>query len=63
MFWKKNEREIKLNPEHLFELPTAEINAMWRMQYFSDTAENFNIGTVNASQKKFVKLREMGPQI
>ena len=26
--------EITLNSEHLFELATPEINAMWRMQYF-----------------------------
>ena len=26
-------REIKSNSEHLFELATTEINAMWRMQY------------------------------
>ena len=25
--------EIKSNSEHLFELATTEINAMWRMQY------------------------------
>ena len=29
---------MKLNSEHLFELVTLEKNAIWRMQYFSDTA-------------------------
>ena len=29
---------MKLNSEHLFELATLEINAVWRVQYFLDTA-------------------------
>ena len=29
---------MKLNSEHLLELAILEINAIWRMQYFSDTA-------------------------
>ena len=52
---------MKLNSEHLFELATLEINAMWRIQYFfwccnTTVCEfnNLNIDTVNAIQKKFV---------
>ena len=30
--------EIKLNYKHLFTLATPEINAVWRMPYFSDTS-------------------------
>ena len=71
MFWKINESEMKWNSEHLFELATLEINAIWRIQYFSwyflNTTEcdfnNFNIGTVNETQKKFVYLQEIGKQI
>ena len=50
-----------MNSEHLFELATPEINVIWRMQYFVILPKynsmqiqlNFNIGTVNAVQKKF----------
>ena len=28
---------MKLNSEHLFELATLEVNAIWKMEYFSDT--------------------------
>ena len=28
---------MKLNSEHFFELATPEINAIWRVQCFSDT--------------------------
>ena len=50
---------MKLNSKHLFELNTLETNAIWRMQYFScyylnATKCEFNIGTVNAVQKKLV---------
>ena len=52
--------EIKLNSEQLFELPTLEINSMWRKQYFFSycikttvyKSSNFNISTGNAIQKK-----------
>ena len=27
---------MKLNSEHLFELTTFEVNAIWRIQYFFD---------------------------
>ena len=37
-FERKMKSETKLNSEHLFELATPEINAIQRMQYFSDTA-------------------------
>ena len=30
--------KMKSNSEHLFEIATLAINAIWRMQYFSDTA-------------------------
>ena len=33
-FERKLKSEMKLNSEHLFELDTIEINAIWRMQYF-----------------------------
>ena len=63
--------EMKLNSEHLFELAIPEINATWRMQYFFGYFLNtivcefskFNIGTVNAIQKKFVLMHKMGEQI
>ena len=29
---------MKLNSEHLLEIAILGINAIWRMQYFSDTA-------------------------
>ena len=54
--------ELKLNSEHLFELATPKINAIWRMQYFflyclNTTVfefSNFNIGTVTAIQRELV---------
>ena len=57
---------MKLNSEHLFELVTLEINAKWKMQYFFGCClnktvwefNNFNISTVNATEKKFAKLYE-----
>ena len=33
-----NKVASELNSEHLFELVTPEINAVWRMLYFPDTA-------------------------
>ena len=71
MFWKKSESEMKWNSEHLLEPATLEINAIWRIQYFSwyflNTTKrdfnNFNIGTANKTQKKFVYLQEIGKQI
>ena len=33
---------MKLNFKHLFEFATLEINAIWRMQYFFDTAQGRN---------------------
>ena len=52
-------------------LYTLEINAILRMQYFFEYCvnttvcefNNFNIGTVNAIQKKFVWLDKMYKQI
>ena len=62
---------MKLNSEHLFELVTLEINAKWKMQYFFGCClnktvwefSNFNIGTVNAIQKKSVYLNEIDKKI
>ena len=53
---RKLESEMKWNFEHLFELATLEINAIWRMQYFfwyclNTTVckfNNCNFSTVNA---------------
>ena len=55
----KVKTELKLNSEHLFDLATLEINAIWIMQYFflyclNTTVfqlSNFNIVTVIAVQK------------
>ena len=55
-FERKIKSEMKLNSEHLLELATLGINAMWRMQYLNKLVcefNNFNVGTVNATQKKF----------
>ena len=50
--------EIKLNSGHFFELGMFEINAIWRMQYFSDSVliQQFanSITPTNVIQKKFV---------
>ena len=62
---------MKLNSKHLFELATREINVIWKKQYFFWYCLNktvcefikFNIGTINAIQKKFVKMHEIGEQI
>ena len=59
---------MKLNSEHLFEVATLEVNAIWKTQYFfwyylNTTVckfNNFNTGTVNAIQKKFIQLHQMG---
>ena len=50
---------------------TLEIIVIWRMQYFLEHClntrvcefDNFNIGPINAIQKKFVQLHEMGELI
>ena len=62
---------MKLNSEYLLEVAIYELNAIWRLQYFFEYClnptvckfSNFYIDTVNAVQKKFVKLHEMGEQI
>ena len=36
-FERKMKSEINFNSDHLFQLATLEINAIWRMQHFSDT--------------------------
>ena len=33
-FQRKMKSEMKLNSEHLLELATRKLNAIWRMQYF-----------------------------
>ena len=59
---------MKLNSEQFFEFATLEVNAIWKIQYFFwyylnttvSKFNNFNIGTVNAIQKKFICLHQMG---
>ena len=55
---------MKLNSEHLFELVTLEINAIWKMQYFfryclnTKVCEfnNFNIGSYRKCNSKEICL-------
>ena len=70
-FEKIMKSEMKLNSKYLFELTTLEINKICRMQYFfwyclnTTVCEysNFNIGTVNAIQKKFVYCTKLASKL
>ena len=60
-FERKLKSKMEWNSEPLLELATLETNANGERNIFADTAKiqvcefnNFNIGTVNAIQKKFV---------
>ena len=67
-FERKMKRELKLNSDYLFAFITLDINAIWRMQYFFrhclnktvSEFNNFNIGAVNAMQKKNCLAAQIG---
>ena len=74
VFWRKIEKWNEIRYWTFVELATLETNAIWRMNFFSDACRycltttvrkfnDFNIGIVDAIQKKFVYLHEMGERI